>query len=418
MKILMVNPILPYPPDQGTRAVTWSLLRALSQGNQVTLLCRTLGRTDVENLEPVRSVCHRLEAVPAPSRRSVLHRAAYKLAYTARGLLSGVPPQAFYDYPGAMIARGRALELEEGYDAVLVGYWSGYRLARRLRSGVRILLAHDVEHEVLEAARRVAMPRLARVRLWFEHYRMKRVELIAINEFTHVFALTDRDRDAWRRLAAHLGKERVQTLDPPLETERFRPPSGPRARERILFLGYLRAGFNRDALDFLLEEVLPRIRAVRPTARLSVVGGERPAASRYDREEIDWEGFVPDVRPHLAGASVLVLPLRFGGGLRVRLLEALAMETPVVSTRVGAAGSGLSAGEHYLEADDPVAIARAVMRLLDEPQEARRLAAAGRRYVLERYGKDVASRRARTVLERAVEEGGARAGAERAREPA
>jgi glycosyltransferase involved in cell wall biosynthesis len=156
----------------------------------------------------------------------------------------------------------------------------------------------------------------------------------------------------------------------------------------LVFSGTLDFRPNIDAVLWFAREVLPRIRAQRPEARLLVVGKRPAQALRALAEQgtLTLTGEVPDARPFIAGAAVYIVPMRIGGGVRLKLLEALALEAPVVSTTMGAEGvAGLCGDEHCLLADDPGGFAAAVLRLLDDPTLSRRLGAAGRELARERY---------------------------------
>jgi glycosyltransferase involved in cell wall biosynthesis len=156
----------------------------------------------------------------------------------------------------------------------------------------------------------------------------------------------------------------------------------------LVFSGTLDFRPNVDAVTWFVREVLPRMRARRPDARLLVVG-KRPAPALQrlaDEGALLLTGELSDVRPYLAGAAVYVVPMRIGGGVRLKLLEALALELPVVSTSMGAEGlSGLHAGTHCLLADDAPGFAEATLRLLDDAALGRRLGAGGRMLACQSY---------------------------------
>jgi glycosyltransferase involved in cell wall biosynthesis len=160
------------------------------------------------------------------------------------------------------------------------------------------------------------------------------------------------------------------------------------AANTLVFSGTLDFRPNVDAVLWFAREALPRIRAQRHDVRLLVVGKRPAPALRALAKQglLTLTGEVPDARPYIAGAAVYVVPMRIGGGVRLKLLEALALEVPVVSTTMGAEGvAGLRADEHCLLADDPSDFAIAVLRLLDDPVLGRRLGAAGRELARERY---------------------------------
>jgi glycosyltransferase involved in cell wall biosynthesis len=156
----------------------------------------------------------------------------------------------------------------------------------------------------------------------------------------------------------------------------------------IVFSGTLDFRPNVDAVTWFAHEVLPRIRARCPGVRLLIVGKRpAPALRRLAAQGVLMlTGEVSDARPYIAGASAYVVPMRIGGGVRLKLLEALSLEAPVVSTSMGAEGvAGLRADAHCLLADDPVSFADAVLQLLGDGALGQRLGAAGRALVCERY---------------------------------
>jgi glycosyltransferase involved in cell wall biosynthesis len=151
-------------------------------------------------------------------------------------------------------------------------------------------------------------------------------------------------------------------------------------------MGTLKYRPNIDAVSFLLDEVLPDVRRRCPDAVLTIVGdGDDADLERFRRPGVVVTGRVPDVRPYLAAAAVTVVPVRIGGGTRLKVVEALAMGKAVVSTTLGCEGLAIRSGEHVLLADEAGSFAAAITRLLDDPQEGTRLGVAGRTLVVERY---------------------------------
>lgn len=166
-----------------------------------------------------------------------------------------------------------------------------------------------------------------------------------------------------------------------VDTSEFVPVSSMREPGVLLMVGPLAYAANLDAVEWFARDVLPQI----PGARLDVAG--RPATAPLDLgEHVHVLGVVDDVRPYLARAAALVAPLRIGGGTRLKILEALAMQTPVVTTTVGAEGLAVRDGEHVLIADDAASFARAVRSVIEEPALGERLGKAGRALVEREYG--------------------------------
>jgi len=172
-----------------------------------------------------------------------------------------------------------------------------------------------------------------------------------------------------------------------VDTEYFSPaPSAPSGRT-LVFTGSMDWLPNEDAMQFFCRDILPLIRAEEPQVTLSIVGrAPTPTVKRLaDTHGVVVTGGVDDVRPFMQDAAVYIVPLRIGGGTRLKIFEAMSMDKAVVSTTVGAEGLPVVAGEHVVLADEPTAFARAVVGLLRDTDQRARLETAGRALVLERY---------------------------------
>jgi glycosyltransferase involved in cell wall biosynthesis len=199
-----------------------------------------------------------------------------------------------------------------------------------------------------------------------------------------------------RALLAELAPSaRLRAIPTGVDTGYFSPNGKPEAFGRLVFTGSMDWYPNEDAILYFIETVLPAIRREVPGVSLTVVGHHPTARLRAaaSRREVLLTGTVDDVRPFVAEAAVYVVPLRIGGGTRLKIFEALAMAKAVVSTSVGAEGLPLIDGEHFLRADEPADFARAVVKLLKQPDSRRRLGLAGRRLVQARYSWAEVARR-------------------------
>jgi glycosyltransferase involved in cell wall biosynthesis len=174
---------------------------------------------------------------------------------------------------------------------------------------------------------------------------------------------------------------------------------------RVLFLGALDWRPNLDAIQILLDDVFPAVRAQAPTARLSIVGRSPPEWLRHRVASLafaDLYADVADVRPYLGDCGVMAVPLRIGGGSRLKILEALASGLPVVSTRIGAEGLHLENGRHLTVVERTEDMAHALVDCIRVPEEARRMAEQGRRLVRDRYDWDVLADKLEKVWESVV----------------
>jgi len=247
-----------------------------------------------------------------------------------------------------------------------------------------VLFAHNVEHMIWKRLSQVETRPWRRALLEFEWRKMRRYEARACARARLTVAVSDADRSV---LAAHAPQARVCAVPTGVDTAYFTPNGLRETPGALVFTASMDWFPNEDGIVHFVEAVLPRIRREVPEVSLAIVG--RNPGPRVQRlatiPGVRVTGTVDDVRPYVADATVCVVPLRIGGGTRLKIFEALAMGKAVVSTTVGAEGLPLVSGMHFLQADDPAEFAAAVGALLRDPARCRALGSAGRRLVEERY---------------------------------
>ncbi|TPW10264.1 MAG: pslH [bacterium] len=315
MRIVIVKPIVPWPPTQGTRRVTLGLLRALASSHDVTLVAPSLDRADLESARFLeRELGIRVITTLAPNRRSLPHRAFYRAAFWLESLLAGHSPRALYATPSSLLEAARRAAGVEPFDLAIFEYWYTYRALDRIPARRRVLLAHDADFDIARGRRSPGM---------FAGNERRR-EAEACRSVDEVWTLTDADRAS---LARHSGLDldRFRIFPVGVDMRQLDIPAGADG-ETILFFGAYQADFNIDALHYLLDEIWPRVRRTRPGARLEVAGGglAPELAHRVKSAGGTVIGPVDDLAELFRRAAVVIIPLRFGGGLRIRLLEALA----------------------------------------------------------------------------------------------
>lgn len=394
MKVLVVKPHLPIPPHQGTRRVTINLLRDLRSAFDVAYLTMLERREEAALVPELESMGVRVRARLMPNRRSPAHRVGYRLYSEAGAWATGLPRECYYATPRCFARELERWTREERFDIVLLEYWKLGRLVPFVAAGRPVVLAHDAEF-VKRDRRRVLLGRspMDRIHAW-RLIREASHEIAALRRCETILTLTEQDRRDIREALgpAFGGDVRVLPVgvDAPPPSRRTEPDP-----DTVGFLGSFKGDFNVDAVQHLLSEVWPAVRARRPTARLLVAGADVPSRlrGRDGRDGVTFLGYVEDRAEFIRRLGVFVVPLRFGGGLRIRLLEAMSAGAAVVSTSVGAAGLELTAGEHFVLADDPAEFAGAIVRLLADPPLRRRLVESGRRLARERYGPEDVRRR-------------------------
>lgn len=223
-----------------------------------------------------------------------------------------------------------------------------------------------------------------RTLLEVEWRKMRRAEAEACRRARLTLAVSPQDRELLAQLAP---QAEIRDIPTGVDIDYFAPSSVIERADSLVYVGSMDWQPNEDGVLYFLEHILPLIRRQRPQARLTVVG--RNPSERLRRAAalagVRVTGTVDDVRLYLAAAAVMVVPLRVGGGTRLKIFEGLAMGKAVVSTAIGAEGLPLEDRVHFLSADQPAAFAAAVVGLLQDEVLRRRLGQAGRRLVVERY---------------------------------
>ncbi len=405
MRILWMKPILPYPPTQGTRWGTLQLLQNLAGEHTIRLFARRLHPSESADVDALRRKVPGLEVVAplAPNRASPLHRAVYRFRARAAAR-RGIPPVETYTaLPSLVDAFGREAERFRP-DLVVVEYWYSSAYLDRVRGVPGVLFAHDIEYLARQRAG-AFLTEGSRGAAWaaMEAVRERR----ALAAAPAVWFVTEGDRtEAIRSAGVSADRSAIVSygldLDVALAARRAEDP--PEVAERVLFFGSFAADFNRDALEYTLAELWPRIVQGRPGASLLVAGGGLPPGLARRAREAGAEvvGEVENVRTPLLSAAVVLVPLRYGGGLRIRLLESLALERAVVGSPVGVLGMGPEAGREVLVGEDSESLAAAVIRALSDPDLRGALGSAGRRWVAAHHGAAAAASAQRELVHRAA----------------
>lgn len=381
VKIIWVKVGGLWPPDNGGRIRSFAILSALSRRHRVVVLTTHAPGEDPEAL--VRQLPSCEAVISVPHRVSKPGSWQYGLALL-RSCLSPDP---------VTLARWRVPALRHEVRRWLVDRWPDLCVADFLHAVPNIpdtatvpviMFAHNVEHLIWKRLGRVEPGIWRRLILEIEWRKMRRRERQACTRLPLTLAVSEADRAL---LAATAPGAHVRAIPTGVDVDYFRPMEGSERPNTLVFTGAMDWYPNEDAMLHFLRDILPRIKQDVPEASLTIVG--RNPSTRLRRAAAEAgalvTGTVPDVRPYVAEAAVYVVPLRIGGGTRLKIFEALAMGKAVVSTRIGAEGLPLTPGTHCLMADDPAAFSRAVISILLDPARRGVLGSAGRQLVASRY---------------------------------
>ena len=385
LHVLVLDEEVPYPPNSGKRIRTWNLLSRLAKRHEISLLC--YGEPDLSSVTALERAGIRVHLVPTPPSFGGLNLYLRLFA----NLFSAYPFSVDKHFSVRFRARLEELLAMEQIDLVHCE-WTPYASFRQAAKKLPFLITtHNVESQIW--FRRAEQDRNPLQRLFFrlQAIKMERFEKQALNEAQKVTAVTPEDA----KLMRSWGVKTVGLVENGVDLEHFRPaPEVPNAPE-LLFLASLDWYPNLDALEFLLTQIMPIVHSRRPETRLRIVG-RRPSKGLAARiAKLRWAelvGDVSDVRPHLNQSAVVVVPLRIGGGSRIKILESLATGKALVSTSIGAEGLAVVPGEHLEVADQAMHFASKIVDLLASPSERQRLGNNGRQLVVERYGWDFIAR--------------------------
>jgi len=222
--------------------------------------------------------------------------------------------------------------------------------------------------------------------------KLRREELGTYRHADGVYLCSAEDE---RRLLNEIPNVRTTVIPNAADVEYYQPrPTDPPPDSRtVVFFGLLSYVPNVDGVTHFVKDIWPRVAAAHPDSRCKVIGGRPPPSLlALAGPRVELTGFVPDLRPHLAAASAVVVPLRLGGGTRLKVVEAMAMGKAIVSTKLGAEGIEAIPGRDIFVEDEPAAFADAVSRLLAEPSLAARIGQSARQLAVERYAWSGAAR--------------------------
>lgn len=388
MNILWLNANLLLPLDKGGKLRTWHLMRHLARRHDITYLSfHDPGDLDAASRQGMTEVCRRLETVP---RRDAAKGTLRFYADAARFIVDPVPYGVAKYRSSAYRTRLAALLREERYDAIVCDFLVPLvNMPDRLPCP-SILFTHNVEAEIWRRHAENAANPLSRRLLRDQWRRMLRFEGNALSRFDLVLAVSEADRQTFQQLYPSSLKHPVHVVQTGVDTAYFAPAAagapagGPR---HMVFTGSMDWLPNEDGMTYFVREILPRIRSLEPQATLSIIGrSPTPAVRRLaDVPGVEVTGRVDDVRPHIEAGAVYVVPLRIGGGTRLKIFEAMSMAKAVVSTTIGAEGLPVTAGQDIVIADDPERFAQAVVGLFRDEETRRRLEGAARRLVVDHY---------------------------------
>ncbi len=403
MKILFIQKRILFPVDTGWKIRTLNVLKHLAGWHDVTYLCN-LQSGEEEFVPAMRELRVQLETIPW---RETPRGGVGFYRDLLLNIFSPYPFTVNKDYNRRLRRRAAELLSEQTFDLVVCDFVQMARNVVGLQGPPKLLFQHNVEAEIYRrhAANGPTGPRRGYMTL--QSRKMRHFEAHAGGQFDGVVAVSERDREIF---TSEYGWRHVHTIDTAVDTDYFQPNGCPKQSDRLVFVGSMDWLPNIDAARHFVRDIWPHIRASRGQAKFQLVGRNPDAAVQRlnDVEGVDVVGTVPDVRPYLAEASVVVVPLLVGGGTRIKIFEAMAMGNAVVSTSLGAEGLDVQPGKHIELADSPKEFADKVVSLLENDTRRKELGDTARDHVCRHFSAEAVARQFHRICRRTADGAAAR----------
>lgn len=395
MNVLFLSSWFPYPPDNGSRLRAFNLIEQLSKEHDITLLSFFRNEMTEDRLQAMRRYCSTVQAISlAPfkpgSFRSIL------------GLFSSQPRSLVDIYSRQMqesVARARR---ENDLSIVIASqiYTAPYAVA--LEGLPRVF--EEVELTVLREKYTTRSRADHRLRYGLMWWKTKRFTAHLVRQFDGCTVVSQQEKANVLSITPQC--RHVLVVPNGIDPEQYKGDFGAPQPDTLVYPGALTYSANFDAMEFFLGQVFVLIQARQPETVLRITGKTDgvPVERLPLRDGVVLTGYLDDVRPTVAQSWVCVVPLRLGGGTRLKILEAMALGTPVVSTSKGAEGLDVTPGEDILIADTAAEFADAVLQLLNDRVLRTKLAIKGQQLVTQKYGWDRIARKLDRFLGEVVED--------------
>lgn len=377
MKLLVLLSRVPYPLEKGDKLRAYHLMVRLARDHEILLCCLSDTDTDPEHIAHLKQFCSYIDVVRVPRWRILLKLAS--------ALFSRLPFQvAYFHHASAQRAIDKAIR-EQKPDHVLCQLVRTTEYVRKHPTLPKTLDYMDTLSKGMERRTENA-PFYLKPLFQAETRRLIRYENLMFDLFDHSVIISAQDRE----YIYHPLRERVTVIPNGVDTSHFKPQST-EASFDLVFTGNMNYPPNIDSVLFLAQRILPIVRLTRPKTNL-LISGVDPSASVRElaRQDplITVSGWVKDIRASYANARIFIAPMQIGTGLQNKLLEAMAMRMPCITSALANNAIGAKPGEEILIGNAPEEYAQHIVRLLTDRDERERLSEKGYQFVLERFDWD------------------------------
>jgi glycosyltransferase involved in cell wall biosynthesis len=397
MKILYISPWFPYPPINGAKIRIYNLIRQLSKHHEITLLAfpQTIPLEEARSSIPKLSqYCQSIKVLPfksfTPQSKS-----------TYRGFLSLKPRSIVHTQSPQIANMIEETVKSDFYDLILVSevsapsvasfYASKIKGIPKILDALEIALYRDAYHNQTHLIKRIRNGLT-----WFKYRRFTQKVLQQSDSCT---VPSKQEKNNLEKLVP--ANYPIEIIPHCLDIAHYQDSYGP-IEQSLVFTGSFSYHANFDAVRFLLEEIYPNVQKQNPDIKMKIIGSTKQ--TQLNQLPLDnsiiFTGLLEDVRPEIARSWLSVVPLRVGAGTRLKIIESMALGTPVISTSKGAEGLNVDPGENILIADDPQEFSQAILKVLESPTLREKLSLAGLRLVTEQYSSEFMGRKFEDLFNR------------------
>lgn len=378
LKILFLSQAFLYPLDTGGKIRTAKLLEQLTKIFDITLISNFDSSKDGPYFDCMTRLCREYR----PVRWNPIKKySPWFYLRLAKRMFSRYPIVVLNDYSKDIEEAILHLLNKERYDLLICDFLQPTLNFRKVVGFPILLFQHNVESVIARRHFEVAANLLLKLFWWLQWRKLDRYERETCHRFTGTVTVSESDKSLLER---EFGGRNIFCIPTGIDTDYFVPIDKSEVKDSLVFTGSMDWLPNEDAILFFAREILPRIKMQVPQVKLTVVGRNPSRALLKEVKripEIELTGWVKDVRPFVARHKLYVIPLRIGGGTRIKVYEAMAMGKAIISTRIGVEGLPVRNGENVVVSDEPQEFANAVVRLLRDANARRRIEINARSFV-------------------------------------
>jgi sugar transferase (PEP-CTERM/EpsH1 system associated) len=382
MKILYISPFLPYPPDDGDKIRMFNLIKRISRQHEISIIALIKSPQETRSVPELKKYCAHVETVVEQNLSRPM-----KLKALFQGLISKEPLESRLILSGQILNKIRELTTQDCYDIVQIEHTFMAPSIKAVAGSCHaktIIVIHNIGFIQYSRLVKTEKRFLSRIRTYANYKMLRKWEIQLLEKFDKCMTVSGLNKAIIQSINPNLD---IAVIENGVDIEHYRPLPRNSHSQNLLFVGLMSYDANHDAVLYFYRKVFPLIESRMPGCRFFIVGkGPRREIRNLARaNNVVVTGYVNDVSPYYQESDIFVVPLRSGGGTRLKILEAMALGRPVISTSVGCEGLDVVDGQHLLIANDPKLFAEKTVQLIKDKVLWERLVQNARALVENRY---------------------------------